>query len=57
MCEILLSMFIVGAMETSPGMMTVEYINDDYRQLSTAPVIEVLMVPTEEYLDCWGYVD
>ena len=57
MCEILFGIFIVGAMESTPGWMTVEYMETDNMQVTNAPITKVLMVPTDEYLDCWGYVD
>jgi hypothetical protein len=57
MCEILFSILIVGAMESTPGWMTVEYMETENMQIANAPVTKVIMVPTDEYLDCWGYVD
>ena len=57
MCELLFGIMIVGAIESTPGWMTVEYMEPDNMQLTNAPVTKVIMVPTEEYLDCWGYVD
>ena len=57
MCEILFSILIVGAMESTPGWMTVEYMEADNMQITNAPITKVIMVPTDEYLDCWGYAD
>ena len=48
MCEFLLSVFIVGAMETSPGWMTIDYIRDGH-------TVETLSTPTAVYLECWDY--
>jgi len=52
MCELILSYFIVGAMEIAPGTMSVNYIQrpegaDEY-------IVRTVHMPTREYLDCWG---
>ena len=56
MCELLFSFFIVGAMESSPGWITVEYLDSKNVQLNNPPVTKVLMLPTDEYIACWGYL-
>jgi len=48
MCNLLLSAFIAGAMETAPGLMTVDYMLN-YGE------VETIQVPTQEYLACWEY--
>ena len=57
MCEILFSIFIVGAIESTPGWMTVEYMNPEGNYINNPQPTKVIMVPTDEYLSCWGYVD
>ena len=51
MCELILSYFIVGAMETSPGNMTVNYMD---RQTNDTPIVRTVHMPLNDYLDCWG---
>ena len=52
MCEIILSAFIVGAMEVAPGTMAVNiverYDGPDER------IVRTVHMPTPDYLDCWG---
>ena len=55
MCELILSYFIVGAMEASPGVMRVNYM--DRGPTVSAPaeyVVRTVHMPTNDYLDCWG---
>ena len=50
MCEMLFAYLIVGAMETTPGTMRIEqltYTSVDHNQ------IQVIHVPTAQYLECW----
>ena len=55
MCELILSYFIVGAMEITPGVMRVDYIQR--MPTTNAPaevVIQTVHMPLNDYLDCWG---
>jgi len=55
MCATLLSYFIVGAMEISPGVMQVNYI--DRGPTVTDPagyVVRTTHMELNDYLDCWG---
>ena len=54
MCEILFSIFIVAAMESIPGWMTVEYMDAQTIQTHNPPVTKVIMLPTDEYISCLG---
>jgi hypothetical protein len=49
MCELLLAYMIVGAIESTPGTMTV----DQLVSYDEAPVIRTLLIPTNEYLECF----
>ena len=53
MCALLSTVFIVGAIEATPGTMTVDYIRK--RDLSglDRPKVEQIHVPTNVYLSCW----
>ena len=49
MCSVLFAYFIVGAIESTPGTMTIDqliYTNTDSR-------IETIYMPTEQYLECY----
>ena len=50
MCELLLSVFITGAMETAPGWMTVNYID----RPNHGAAVQTITIPTKEYLPCWN---
>ena len=50
MCEIILTYFIVGAMEVTPGFMQVQYMKSEP---GDATVVETVYMPTEHYLSCW----
>lgn len=52
MCEIVLTYFIVGAMEVSPGFMQIEYMK---AEAGNPAAIETVFIPTEHYLSCWDY--
>ena len=55
MCELILSYFIVGAMEASPGIMSVDYIQRMPTVNAPAEVIvRTVHMPTNDYLNCWG---
>lgn len=54
MCEFLIGALVVGAMEVTPGWMTVDLLDrstmgDPNRQ----PVVERVQIPTEHYLSCY----
>lgn len=51
MCELILSYFIVGAMEVSPGTMKVDYMT---RVEDQGAVVETVYMPLNRYLSCWG---
>ena len=44
-CSFILSLAIVGAYEISPGMMHVEYLQND--------TVNDAFIYTDEYLKCW----
>ena len=46
-CSALFALWIVGAYEYRPGLMTVEQLNPD-----NGEIIE-LIVTTDDYLSCW----
>ena len=50
MCELLLAVFITGAVESSPGWMTVDYIDRD----NYGSEVQTITIPLEEYLPCWN---
>ena len=52
MCEIVLTYFIVGAMEVTPGFMQIEYMT---AESGYPAAIETVVMPTEQYLSCWDY--
>ncbi len=50
MCEMLFAYLIVGAIEATPGWMTVDqlvYLRDG------STTVETFHVPTDQYLECW----
>ena len=53
MCTFLMSVFIVGAIESSPGVMTIDYMDADPISMTNIPVIETMFLPTDKYLSCW----
>ena len=53
MCELFLSVFIVGAVESTPGWMTIDYIRKSNLSGLERPNVEQVVVPTDDYLDCW----
>lgn len=53
MCALLSSVLIVGAIEATPGVMTVDYIRKENLSGLDMPAVEQVFVPTEQYLDCW----
>ena len=49
-----MSVFITGAMETSPGVMTVDYIQRfPTAQAPAERVMATVKMPTTDYLSCW----
>ena len=53
MCELLFSVLIVGAMESEPGWMTVDVIKREHLSLLSAPPVERVYIPTNQYLACY----
>ena len=53
MCGLLSTVLIVGAIEATPGVMTVDYIRKEKLSGLDMPAVEQVFVPTEQYLDCW----
>ncbi len=49
MCEVLFAYFIVGAIESIPGVMTV----DQLIYTDTGSHVETIYMPTEQYLECY----
>jgi len=49
MCELLLAYMIIGAVESSPGTMTVKQLI----RYDEAPVVRTILIPTNEYLECF----
>ena len=49
MCELLFAYMIVGAVELTPGTMTVDQL---VRYDGTA-IVKTILVPTEEYMECF----
>ena len=49
MCELLFAYLIVGAIETTPGTMTVEQLI----YTDTGSHVETIYMPTEQYLECY----
>ena len=45
LCSLILSLVIVGAVESRPGIMHVEYLENE--------TLEEIYVYTEDYLNCW----
>ena len=45
LCSFILSLLIVGATETRPGIMRVQYLENN--------LVEEIYVYTEDYLSCW----
>ena len=54
MCTLLMSVLIVGAIESSPGVMTVDYMDVDQISMTRLPLVNTILVPTNEYLSCWN---
>ena len=54
MCSLLLSVFIVGAIESSPGVMTIDYVEMDQMTMTGGLQTQTMLVPTDEYLECWN---
>ena len=52
MCALILSTFIVGAMEITPGTMAVDIV--ERYDGNTEHIVRTIHMPTNEYLDCWG---
>ena len=50
MCELFAAVWIVGAMETRPGTMTIDYMT----RLDENAIVRTVHIPTNEYLECWG---
>lgn len=50
MCELLLAVFITGAVESAPGWMTIDYID----RPNHGSVVQTIHVPLNQYLECWG---
>ena len=50
MCELLLAVFITGAVESAPGWMTVDYID----RPNHGHTVQTIHIPLNEYLACWG---
>ena len=50
MCELLLAVFITGAVESAPGWMTVDYLD----RLNHGAEVQTIHIPLNEYLACWG---
>ena len=50
MCEIVLTYFIVGAMEVTPGFMQIDYMK---AEAGNPAAVETVFIPTEHYLSCW----
>ena len=46
LCSFILSLVIVGAYESRPGIMHVEYLENE--------TVEEIYVYTEDYLKCWN---
>jgi hypothetical protein len=53
MCALLSSVLIVGAIEATPGVMTVDYIRRENLSGLDRPNVEQVLVPTKDYLACW----
>lgn len=54
MCELLLAVWVVGAMEVTPGTMTVDYIDRMTLGNPETPAVVVrIEMPTQEYLNCY----
>ena len=54
MCELILAAWIVGAMEVTPGWMTVDLIDrQTLGDPNKLPTIERVQMTTEHYLSCW----
>jgi hypothetical protein len=47
LCSLILSFAIVGATETRPGIMRVEYLENE--------TVEEIYVYKEDYINCWEY--
>ena len=49
MCELLFAYMIVGAVELTPGTMTVEQLV----RYDETPIVKTILVPTDEYIACF----
>jgi hypothetical protein len=45
LCSLIISLVIVGAVETRPGIMQVQYLENE--------TVQEIYVYTEDYLACW----
>ena len=50
MCSFLFSILIVGAMESTPGWMSIDYVQ---RDAVGGEQVETMVMPTDMYLDCY----
>ena len=53
MCSLLMTMFIVGAVEVTPGVMAVDLLDTDKLSLTNGSAVETIYMKTNDYLDCW----
>ena len=54
MCDFLLNIILVGAVQTQPGFIEVEYLHKDSIYLPGTEIqIETINIPVDEYLDCY----
>ena len=49
-----MTMFIVGAVEVTPGVMAVDLLNTEKLSLTNGSAVETIYMKTDDYLDCWG---
>ena len=49
-----MTMFIVGAVEVTPGVMAVDLLDTDKISLNNDSAVETIYMKTNDYLDCWG---
>ena len=54
MCNFLFSILVVGAMETTPGWMSIDYV---WRDAVGGEQIENMLMPTQEYLKCYDNME
>ena len=48
-CEMLFAYMIVGAVEITPGTMTVEQLV----RYDETPIVKTILVPTKQYMECF----